>query len=380
MVRFHGLAVTPILALLACGGQSADIRQPGPATGTPENTETHQPPSTSTSPGSTLYTTPLVGFIGSPCTGDSDCEPGGVCLLDTEGFLDGMCTEPCDEFCPDAAGYPTTFCAVPDRMPSAAGALGDVCASRCDFSAYPGTGCRVGYGCAYADRSGEPGVEGLICQPELDSELPECIADLAARGVGFETNVIADAPPADHPELLCHIEDPVKVHTPLLGIEIRYIESDTSAGVAMACEGARALADTALDVTLEDVAILHHYGTVNCRVIAGTDTLSRHAYGDAIDVAAFTFEDGTYWTVYDDWEDGDTTPESDAGEWLYDTVHRWDDDDLWNILLTPEYNAAHDDHFHVDMTPGADFLGMHGAVPPVAVVLEGLESRARPVP
>jgi hypothetical protein len=27
----------------------------------------------------------------------------------------------------------------------------------------------------------------------------------------------------------------------------------------------------------------------------------------------------------------------------------------WNIILTPEYNADHDDHFHVDLTPGGMF-------------------------
>ena len=26
---------------------------------------------------------------------------------------------------------------------------------------------------------------------------------------------------------------------------------------------------------------------------------------------------------------------------------------IFNVILTPEYNAAHADHFHVDLTPGA---------------------------
>jgi len=32
-------------------------------------------------------------------------------------------------------------------------------------------------------------------------------------------------------------------------------------------------------------------------------------------------------------------------------------DDIFNIILTPEYNAAHRNHYHVDLTPGADFIG-----------------------
>jgi hypothetical protein len=31
-------------------------------------------------------------------------------------------------------------------------------------------------------------------------------------------------------------------------------------------------------------------------------------------------------------------------------------DQVWNIALTPNYNAAHRDHFHVDLTAGSDFI------------------------
>jgi hypothetical protein len=30
--------------------------------------------------------------------------------------------------------------------------------------------------------------------------------------------------------------------------------------------------------------------------------------------------------------------------------------DVWNIVLTPNYNADHRNHFHVDLTPDADFI------------------------
>ena len=28
----------------------------------------------------------------------------------------------------------------------------------------------------------------------------------------------------------------------------------------------------------------------------------------------------------------------------------------WNIVLTPNYNALHRDHFHVDLTADSDFI------------------------
>jgi hypothetical protein len=36
---------------------------------------------------------------------------------------------------------------------------------------------------------------------------------------------------------------------------------------------------------------------------------------------------------------------------LYDFVHKLHDDRVFNVILTPEYNAAHADHFHMDLTP-----------------------------
>ena len=35
---------------------------------------------------------------------------------------------------------------------------------------------------------------------------------------------------------------------------------------------------------------------------------------------------------------------------------------IFNIVLTPNYNSAHDNHFHVDLTEGSNFIG--SSVPP----------------
>jgi hypothetical protein len=99
-----------------------------------------------------------------------------------------------------------------------------------------------------------------------------------------------------------------------------------------------------------------HYGTYNCRVISGTDTLSEHAYANAIDIAGVELQTGERYTVLDDWEDGDPSPETEGGELLYWLAHEMHDLAIWNVILTPEYNAAHDNHFHVDLTPGSYFL------------------------
>ena len=35
---------------------------------------------------------------------------------------------------------------------------------------------------------------------------------------------------------------------------------------------------------------------------------------------------------------------------------------VWTIVLTPNYNAAHRNHFHVDLTPGSDYLRSYRGV------------------
>jgi hypothetical protein len=59
--------------------------------------------------------------------------------------------------------------------------------------------------------------------------------------------------------------------------------------------------------------------------------------------------------VFDDWEDGVDMPVTFEGQWLKDLTDQRHEQGIFNIILTPEYNAAHDDHFHVDLTPGSDF-------------------------
>ena len=123
------------------------------------------------------------------------------------------------------------------------------------------------------------------------------------------------------------------------------------------CTAAGAFSDSADDLFPLGVDEVEHFGTYNCRTIAGSTSLSEHGAANAIDLAAFWFADGSSASVYDDWEDGVEAPVTPEGQFLYDAAHRWYDNWLWNVILTPEYNGDHDDHFHVDMTDGSHFLG-----------------------
>jgi hypothetical protein len=297
---------------------------------------------------------PTAGFIGGSCAEDADCAyEGGVCRTSVEG---GACTQACDQFCPDQDGAPVTFCVDDASLPSELAGLGDgACVSRCDTGLFPQGGCRAGYGCVVAPRANDLEVERYVCLPGMVSELSDCQLELAALGVPFEPTIRADESP-DGSTSVCHIEDPVILHPPIHGVDLAYYDGSATPNVLAACGMAVSLVQTIDDVAAEGVTRVRHFGTYNCRTIAGSENLSRHAYGDAIDLYGFDWDDGTSYTVLDDYEDGVDDPQTPGGRFLYDASHRWFDAGLWNIVLTPNYNAAHDNHFHVDLTPSSHFM------------------------
>lgn len=107
--------------------------------------------------------------------------------------------------------------------------------------------------------------------------------------------------------------------------------------------GVEALAEQAFASKL---ARVHHFGTYSCRNVAGTSRLSEHAFANAWDIAGFELEDGRLISVLKDW-DGDPV----RARFLRDV--RDEACGLYRVVLSPDYNAAHADHFHFDMGPSS---------------------------
>ncbi len=102
-----------------------------------------------------------------------------------------------------------------------------------------------------------------------------------------------------------------------------------------------------------EVARVEHYGTFSCRRISGGDTgrWSEHATGNAIDIAAFVLEDGRRISVLGDWaEEGEEQGggEDQADEAVFLRRVRDEACGVFGTVLSPDYNAAHADHFHFD--------------------------------
>lgn len=92
----------------------------------------------------------------------------------------------------------------------------------------------------------------------------------------------------------------------------------------------------------QNVVGLENLGSYNCRTIGGGQRQSEHSTANAIDVSAFILANGTRVSVLNDWSNTDA-----KGAFLRDV--RDGACDLFSTTLSPDYNRAHADHFHLDM-------------------------------
>jgi hypothetical protein len=131
--------------------------------------------------------------------------------------------------------------------------------------------------------------------------------------------------------------------------------------VVLSCPAAVSLAmwerhalQPAAEATLGDrVVAVEHFGSYACRDIGGRtrsqeagEHRSEHATANALDVAAFVLADGRTISVARDWQRPSDDPRRRFLEAVRDGAC-----DVWNVVLGPDYNAAHRDHFHLDLGP-----------------------------
>jgi hypothetical protein len=104
------------------------------------------------------------------------------------------------------------------------------------------------------------------------------------------------------------------------------------------------LAPAAREIMGSQLARVDHYGTYACRTIYGRpgERPSAHAQAAALDVAGFRFADGRRATVAADFR-------ADTDEGHFVRAARAGACRVFGTVLSPDYNAAHRDHFHVDM-------------------------------
>lgn len=167
------------------------------------------------------------------------------------------------------------------------------------------------------------------------------------------------------------VDDPVTLTLPINGMRYRaYGAADPRTTFFMDCSLARSLLEASPHLRERGIVEVTDIGVYNYRCIGGEGTppdcprgMSQHAYAKGIDLAILTDLDGTTYSVNDDWvidPSGDPTCDAatatEADALLHDTICALKRDQVWNVVLTPNYNADHRNHFHVDLTAGSDFI------------------------
>ncbi len=95
------------------------------------------------------------------------------------------------------------------------------------------------------------------------------------------------------------------------------------------------------------LARIETYGSYSCRNVAGSNRRSAHARAEAIDVAAFVLADGRRISVDGDWTGGS------PAEREFLRVVRTSACKRFGTVLSPDYNAAHADHLHLEVGGGS---------------------------
>ncbi len=207
-----------------------------------------------------------------------------------------------------------------------------------------------------ADSVGDAGDADSGDRGEPPADEADCHAWLDYYEVGYELGPDAMG-----------VEDPVTATMPIVGIGYRTVGANAAREEMFGdCTIIRSLARAAPVFAAAGVTEVTDYGVYSYRCIGGgappcTRGISQHASATAIDLAGFTDAADTFYSVEDDWvidpnaeETCEAPSEAGKDRFLHELICALDAADVWNIILTPNYNADHRDHFHVDLTPGAN--------------------------
>ena len=168
-----------------------------------------------------------------------------------------------------------------------------------------------------------------------------CLAALGSLGVAFEPV----EPVADETEPGCGIARPLRVTSAGEGIALR-------PEAILRCSAARAMGEWVRDHVApaasrlperEGLSGIDHGSAYACRRRGNRPggKLSEHALGNALDVMGFRFADGSRLPV--------APRTGDAAETRFQRTVREGSCEHFTTVLGPGSNAAHADHFHLDI-------------------------------
>lgn len=168
----------------------------------------------------------------------------------------------------------------------------------------------------------------------LRSDVAECRAVLERSAIDFTTLEPVGEGACARPDRTQLGDYPLAPDTPAVTCPV---------AAALEIWRRESVAPAARTILGSDLARIEHLGAFSCRRMYGGSegAWSEHATANAIDIAAFVLEDGRRISVLSDWESGTSKAAflravKDGACGAFATV------------LSPDYNAAHADHFHFD--------------------------------
>lgn len=170
-------------------------------------------------------------------------------------------------------------------------------------------------------------------------ETQACFADLSSLGIRYSP--LPDRDYGGGCSLIGAVQL-IDIGLPVTGIR------GMRCGVARAFTGwARSgIAPAARQILGSDVVKVETMGTYACRAVVGSagnaGRLSGHATGNAIDVSAFVLRDGRRISIERDWRNPDRAVQDFLQTVRKSACRRF------GTVLSPDYNAAHYNHLHLE--------------------------------
>ncbi|TCQ11092.1 MULTISPECIES: extensin family protein [Sphingomonas] len=193
--------------------------------------------------------------------------------------------------------------------------------------------------CGRADRPTAPQQTRPNLSVPSNRETAQCLADLRTLHVSFQVLPDRETGPG------CGLAGTVKLVD--IGVPVANLTA-VRCGAARAFIGwtRNAVAPAAYQMLGSELARIDSMGSYSCRNIVGSarnaNRRSGHAIANAIDIGGFVLKDGRRITVLNDWNSSDPQVRQFLQTIRASACKRF------GTVLSPDYNAAHRNHLHLE--------------------------------
>ena len=193
--------------------------------------------------------------------------------------------------------------------------------------------------CGRADRPSAPTKTRPNLSVPSNRETAQCLADLRELHVSFQVLPDRETGPG------CGLAGTVKLVD--IGVPVANLTA-VRCGAARAFIGwtRNAVAPAAYQMLGSELARIDSMGSYACRNVVGSTRgptrRSGHAIANAIDIGGFVLKDGRRITVMNDWNSADPQVRQFLQTIRASACKRF------GTVLSPDYNAAHRNHLHLE--------------------------------